>query len=828
MKRRENEALYRQIVETAAEGVWLVDARGVTQFANRQMAAMLGYSAEEMVGKPFVAVLDEEAASVAKGDWDLLKRGERVQREFPLRRKEGATTWALINVSPILDPKGAFTGALAMVTDTGGLKNAEEDLRLKGAALDAAANAVMIADRPGRVVWVNPAFTRVTGYGPEEVLGQTPRLLRSGKHDEGFYRDLWQTILSGRVWNGEIANRRKDGSLYYEDMTIAPVRDRRGEVFHFIAIKQDITGRKIAEEALRRANRAYRTLSECNQALVRATEESPWLSEMCRILVEIGGYRLAWIGLAEQDAKKTIRPAAHAGHAAGYLEALDITWADTERGRGPVGTAIRTGQPCVARDMLSDPRFVPWREEAAKRGYVSVAALPLIFKGQVLGSLNIYAAEPAAFDEQELTLMTELAGDLAFGISSLQAHAHREEATEALRQKEEQLRQSQKMEAVGRLAGGVAHDFNNLLTAILGYGNFLKASFESGDKRLEDVKEILASAERAAGLTRQLLAFSRKQVLAPRVLDLNAVVSNIDKMLRRIIGEDIKFTLRLDPGLKRARVDPGQIEQVAMNLAVNARDAMPEGGDLLIETSNAVFDEQSPGRHDVIPPGSYVMLAVSDTGYGMDEQTKSRLFEPFFTTKEKGKGTGLGLSTVYGIVKQSGGHIWVYSELGKGSVFKIYLPATERSSEPFIEEPAGSPKLKGSETVLLVEDEDLVRNLFRRALKSNGYKVIEAKTGAEGLQAFRRHLDRIQLVVTDMVMPGGGGKILGDQIHALRPDVKIIYMSGYTDEAILRHGQLGSGMVFLQKPLAPNRLLVKVRQVLDYKPKGNDEPKGRP
>jgi PAS domain S-box-containing protein len=381
---------------------------------------------------------------------------------------------------------------------------------------------------------------------------------------------------------------------------------------------------------------------------------------------------------------------------------------------------------------------------------------------------------------------------------------------------EEQLRQAIKMEAIGKLAGGIAHDFNNLLTAILGFSDILLLRLGAGHPLRKEVEEIKNAGDRAATLTRQLLAFSRKQVLQPKLVDLNEVIFHMDKMLRRLIGEDIELVTIPSKSLWKSRVDPGQIEQVIMNLAVNARDAMPYGGRLTIETGNAVFDEAYSLTHPIVRPGNYVLMAVSDSGSGMDEETQSRIFDPFFTTKEHGKGTGLGLSTVYGIVKQSKGYVWVYSEVGKGTTFKIYLPQADDLSEAAVKaELPARPAWGGSETVLVAEDEDLVRDLIRSILSTNGYKVLEARDGKEAIDISNLYDEQIHLLLTDVIMPRLSGKELAKHLAEERPGIKVLYMSGYTENAIVHHGVLAPGMEFLPKPFRPDALVMKIREVLD-------------
>jgi len=421
------------IVAHAVDGIITINERGVVESCNQAVENIFGYGAEEVAGKPVTDLMPERYRNAHGGGLERLRStgesriiGKTI--EVSGLRKDGTVFPLELSLGAWKTEEGTFyTGFIRDITDR---KRLEGQLRLQATALDSAANGIVITDCQGTILWVNPAYTSLTGYTPAEVLGQSTRILKSGRHDQSFYQNLWETILSGRVWHGETINRRKDGSLYTEEQTITPVRDERGAISHFIAIKQDVTERKRAEEELRRVNRALKVLSECNQALVRASDESELLNDICRIIVEDGGYQMAWVCYAEQDEGKTVRLAAYTGCEEGYLQSLAITWADSERGRGPTGSAIRTGKPCIANNTLTDPAFAPWRAEAAKRGYGSSIALPLRAEEQPIGALNIYAAEPDAFssESEEVKRLTELAGDLEYGIAALRTRALRQQA----------------------------------------------------------------------------------------------------------------------------------------------------------------------------------------------------------------------------------------------------------------------------------------------------------------------------------------------------------------------------------------------------------------
>jgi two-component system cell cycle sensor histidine kinase/response regulator CckA len=501
----------------------------------------------------------------------------------------------------------------------------EETLRKLWHAVEQSADTLIIMDRSGVMEYVNPAFEALTGYSRQEAIGQTLGILKSEQQTDELYQEMWDTVISGNVFRGIVMNRKKNGETLIIEKALAPLRDGRGQITHFISTGRDITER---------------------------------------------------------------------------------------------------------RKLESD------------------------------------------------------------------------------------LQQAQKMDAIGRLAGGVAHDFNNLLLVISAYAELMLDSLAGDDPLRRNVGEIMTASRRAADLTRQLLAFGRKQVQLLQVLDLNAVIGEITGMLPRLIGEDIELVFVPGQDLGKVKADPGQIEQVVMNLAANARDAMPGGGRLTIETATVGVDESYVQRHSIVPPGDYVLLTVTDSGQGIAAVHLAHIFEPFYTTKDAGKGTGLGLATVYGIVKQNGGFVWVYSEPGLGTTFKIYLPRVQSvSSEVRITRPAESSP-RGCETLLLVEDEASVRQASRQFLTRSGYTVLEASDGEDGLRASREHGGPIHLMITDVVMPRMGGPQLAERLADERPDMKVLFVSGYAENTVLQHGKIDVTTRFLQKPFSSKALARKVREVL--------------
>ncbi len=523
------------------------------------------------------------------------------------------------------------------------------------------------------------------------------------------------------------------------------------------------------------------------------------LPELLQYALDAAGVSLGAVFLLEPDGRLVLA----ARH--GFSTANDGL-ATLYDGEGLLRDAARAGEPRSV--PAGEAPTADERALLARAGAGSLLLVPLRYGDLRLGVLVLAAARPRALGESQpfaAAIGAQIAHTVALACSE-----------EELRRTEEHLRQAQRMEAVGRLAGGIAHDFNNLLTVISGYGELLWDGLAQGDPRREAVDQVLLASRRAAGLTRQLLAFSRKQILQPRVLDLNAVVTDMDRLLRRLIGEDVDLRTCCAPGLGRISADPGQLEQVIMNLAVNARDAMPRGGCLTIETKDVELDAAYVATRPDVAPGPYVLLAVSDTGTGMDRATLAHAFEPFFTTKPAGQGTGLGLSTVFGIVKQSGGHVAAYSEPGRGSTLKVYLPRVvgEESSEQAAPAAASAGRA-ATETVLVVEDDEMVRALVVAVLSRLGYRVLEAP---DGLAAERLALDpaaRVDLLLTDVVLPRMSGKELRDRLAAARPGLRALYMSGYTDNAIVHHGVLDEGTPFLHKPFTGDALAARVRAVLD-------------
>ncbi len=733
--------------------------------------------------------------------------------------------------------------------------------------------AIFMLDPAGHIASWNPGAEQMKGYRADEIIGRhfscfyTPVDV-ARKHPQ---EELKIALAEGR-YQEEGQRVRKDGSLFWANVTITALRDHFGQHVGFAKVTRDISDRKATEDSLRASEERYRrlvqvmpdavfvnrdgTITFCNSALATLVGVSSCDDLLGTPALEI---------FAEQF-HETIRDRIAATKRDGFAPPLEEEIVRRDGTRVPVevvATLVRFEEreailvclhDLTARRQVEETAFklasiiegndnaiigkdldgtiTSWNP-AAERLYGYAAS-------EVLGK-NITIVIPAdRLDEYSLMIERTTRGenvppfetarrrkdgkliDVSVNSSPVRNRAGEVVATSLIAQDitekkrlQEQLRQAQKMEAIGRLAAGVAHDFNNLLTIISGYSEILLASLPAADQARAPVTEIRDAGERAASLTRQLLTFSRKQMLDLKVLDVNAIVADSDTLLARLLGEDIDLRSRLAATLGHVKVDPGQLEQVIVNLCINARDAMPHGGKLTIETRDVELDANYCCTHPHVQPGPYVLLAVSDTGTGMDEATKSQVFEPFFTTKEQGSGTGLGLAMVYGFIAQSSGHIDVYSEPGLGSTFKVYLPRVQEPLTAVKSAPDHAVMPEGEETVLLVEDEDAVRRLARHALQTCGYIVLEASNGTEAIAVAEGHPGPIHLLATDVVMPHLGGRLVAERVAALKPGVKVLFLSGYTDDAVVRHGVLTAEMEFLQKPFTPSSLAQKVRDVLD-------------
>ncbi|HNT35519.1 MAG TPA: PAS domain S-box protein, partial [bacterium] len=624
---RKSEAKFRRVFESAALGMATVTPDGRFSEVNDVLCRILGYSRQELLQRNFreITHLDdlhldvEYIRRVLSGEIDSFVLEKRFVRS------DGAAVWCILNSSVVRLQDGTPDYAVAIIQDITDRRESEAERERLLTAIEQAGETIMITDPRGFIQYVNPAFERTSGYSWQEAVGQRPNILKSGEQDEAFYAALWQTLTSGRSWEGRMVNRRKDGTLYTEDVNISPVLDSAGSIVNFVAVKRDIT--------------------------------------------------------------------------------------------------------------------------------------------------------------RELEI-------------------------------ERQYHQAQKMEAIGQLTGGVAHDFNNILQVINGATEMALTDLEPSHPARFMLSEVQKAGEKAVRLVEQLLLFSRRQIMRPKTTDLNLVIEDLLKMLRRIIGENIRLEWLPGKHLGMVHADQSMLEQVVLNLCVNARDAMPQRGVLTIETQNVIMDSDYCAVHTWASLGRYVLLSITDTGCGMDSELLEHIFEPFFTTKPEGKGSGLGLATVYGIVRQHEGMISAYSEPDKGSTFKVYLPMCERPAEAVGVMIQGEAK-GGEETILLAEDDEMVRNLAYTVLSRAGYRVLVAKDGLEAVELFQRNQDDISAVVLDVVMPGLGGAEALKQMRALRPRLKALFASGYSPNAIHTNFILHEGVELLQKPYGPDALLRALRVVLD-------------
>lgn len=753
--------LLRAVLDNLPAGVVLVDGEGRVRYWNSVAYRLLGPELGEASVWEWPArcgFIQTSAADAAPAEQLPVVRvlaGHRAgSADIFLRRPDLQDgLWIEMQAAPW----GNRGGAIVILNELSDRKRVEDQLREEARrareelhkffrGIERSPAVIVITGVQGDIEYVNPRFTELTGYTFEEVRGKNPRILKSGHTPPEVYRELWETISAGHEWSGEFLNRKKNGELYWEWASISPVTAPDGTITHFIAIKEDITVRKQFEQALQEAN-----------ATLRAVIET---SPLAICTLDLEGRVTSWNWAAEQI----------------------FGWRQDE----VLGRVL---------PLLPDERRAELQlglEASGPGGPLSGTELPALRKDGSRVQVNLWSASLRSAQGQALGLLVLLA-----------------DITER-KWLEEQLRQVQKMEAIGRLAGGLAHDFNNLLTVITGYGELLLTRLQGPER--EDLEAVMDAAHRATALTRQLLAVSRRQVSQPRVVDLNGVIRGMERLLRRAVGEDISLDLFLQSALWSVSADPAQLEQVLLNLAVNARDAMPRGGRLVITTANCKAAEAAALR---LPPGQYVRLTVRDTGEGMDAEACRRVFEPFFSTKPRDKGTGLGLSIVYGIVKQGGGEVFVESQPGEGTVFTVYWPRATGARQVTAPRQPAVPAAANREVILLVEDEDGVRRLVRDTLVRHGYSVLEAADGLQALQVFEEHAARIDLLLTDVVMPQMSGRELAVRLTSRRPDLVVMFMSGYTGDVMAEHGLLEPGVLLLPKPFSAPTLLRRLREALD-------------
>jgi len=729
IERHQSEQRYRDLLEQAADGIFLLDENGNFFIANSEICEMLGYAREELLRLNILDTYPKELRDVARARLDEIKSGRRMRFERPMKRKDGSVF--LVDMSARRLADGTMHGIAHDITEHKRLvQRLEEERELLLTLINSLPDLVFVKDRQSRFMLVNRSLAQFSGASdPKELIGKFDRDFSPSELADKYVADDRKVLETAQsLINTEELSTFASGSSRWILTTKVPLVDKGGTVTGLVGISRDITERKQAEE---RILSLARFPDENPHPVMRVTPDGSviYANKASEPLTS------SWAGGVDRKVSSE------------YLRALTHAWETREKQE----IEIREGS-----------------------GTYVVTIVPFTAAGYI----NLYGRDVT--EEKALA---------------------------------QQLNQAQKMEAIGQLAGGIAHDFNNVLQVITGYCEVFKQRLPEENQKY--VAEITKAAQRAATLIGQLLAFSRKQILRPQIVDTKDLICSMQKMLERVLGEDIELRTFIDPNTGNFLADPGQMEQVLMNLAVNARDAMPSVGKLTLETSNRTFDEVYVRDHPGAKAGQYVRIAVSDTGVGMDQETLSHIYEPFFTTKESGKGTGLGLSTVYGIVKQSEGYINCYSELDKGTTFTIYLPLTlEEADKPQVAV-SGTTAPKGTETILLVDDDSAVRGVARIALEEAGYVVNEASGGEEALADVVARSLRVELLVTDVVMPRMSGKELSLKLKEICPDVRVLYASGYTANVVSHHEILEAGLDFLQKPFSSLEFLTKVREILD-------------
>ncbi|HUE96082.1 MAG TPA: PAS domain S-box protein, partial [Longimicrobiaceae bacterium] len=762
-----NEQRFRALIENAMDLVAVIDSGGGIDYVTPSVGRLLGREASALIGTNVFGLIHPDDAPQVIARFTAVLRGS-CEGAIEFRLRADGESWRTFEVrAKDMMNELAVAGVVVNARDITDERHAKQMQRQLNAFLEATPDFIATFDPRGRALSVNRAFRDLIGVEPEKSLQElTLTDLFPPNVTEMLLHEGIPTANRDGAWSGETVVVSSDGLEVPVSQVVLAHKSASGAMEFISTLARDITAQKEAEAEVRRSEAHFRSLIENSSDIIAIVDLEGHITFISPSVRRVLGFEpeelvgTSIFSLIHEEEIPTL-----ANSFTRVVQQRDVPPASEFRVRCKDGSWRRLES--ASQNLLADPAV----------------------GGIVINSRDV---------------------------------TERRQAEEALTESQQQLIQAQKMEAIGRLAGGIAHDFNNLLTAIKGFTELLLLDFEEKDPRRGFATEIQGAATRAAGLTRQLLAFSRRQVLQPEVLDLNRSVGGMENMLQRLIGEDVAMRCSLDPDLGRVRVDPGQVEQVLMNLVVNARDAMPNGGEVQIRTGNADLTEEDAQLHRYVQPGRFVLLEVSDTGEGMTQEVQDRIFEPFFTTKEQGKGTGLGLSTVYGIIKQSGGYIWVESEPQDGTTFRIYLPRVDAEITERVADRGKLASVEGTEKVLLVEDEIAVRTLVRRVLERNGYQVIEAATGTQALALVEAgHLEP-DLLLTDVIMPGMSGRELADKLEGRFGKFPVLFMSGYTDDAIVHHGVLDAGVAFLEKPFTPDVLLRKLRELLDASPAESD------
>ena len=842
---RESEAKFRKVLENSRDVIYQLNLETKTyDYMSPAALDVSGYAPEEFLSGGFAfsnaLVHPDDLPAIRRHARKLLTDADAGSNiEYRFKTKENGYRWISENRVVKKNEHGTPTAIFVSARDITDRRAVEENVRASEERyrlfVSQSSEAIWRveieppcptdapADRQidwfyehGYIAECNRIMARMYGFESAAEIVGTPVGKMMPRSEPANIWQLRALIDSNyKLIDSESYELDKDGNTRIFSNNLTGIVEN-GRVRRIWGTQRDITEQKQSESAIIEANdRAIRQYTSLLQRLAKLGQTVGVARDLNAVFSAILEFTRASapcsaLIVSLYDETRKTRRVVYCWYNG---KEMDVSRVETVAvSEGIVGQAIATGEVVINNDYLSavqkrNVNVAFGFDEDARNPRSSIIA-PMQIKGACVGVIEVQSYDPGAYQTEHSTAMSMAGNFIANAIENVRL-------LELEREREEQFRQSQKLESVGRLAGGIAHDFNNMLTAINGYSSLTLRRLSADDPLRHNIEEIKKAGERSASLTNQLLAFSRQQVLKPRILDVNQTVNDVSFMLKRLIGEDVFLISTLDPDLGQVQVDPGQLSQVIMNLAVNARDAMPTGGTLTIETRNVHLDEEYAARHVPTEAGNYVMMSVSDTGTGIDPETRKHIFEPFFTTKEIGKGTGLGLATVYGIVKQSGGYIWVRSEPERGTTFEIYLPRIDAPAAPAPEPAAPEELPAGSETILLVEDEPMVRNLTVEVLKDCGYNILEAENGVEALEICERGDCRIDLLMTDVVMPRMGGRELAEKIIAACPETRVLFTSGYTDDAVVRHGVIEIGTNFIQKPFSPTALASKVRSVLD-------------